>query len=92
MDSAVLHIAAALRKPTVAIFGGVDWAFRVRPDHPVVIIQARIDCCPCNKKEVCSGCFPCIDAAGPENVVNAIALAKKAKHSIVHRISSQYVG
>ena len=49
MDSAVLHIASAVGIPTVAIFGGVDFRFRIRKEKPVVVLQSKMDCCRCNK-------------------------------------------
>lgn len=87
-DSAVLHIAAALGIPTVAIFGGIDPAYRVRRDQPVVVVQADMECCPCNKDEQCDGQFPCIGAATVENVSEAVQLAKTTTGRIIHRVAN----
>jgi heptosyltransferase-2 len=76
MDSAVLHIAAAMRKPTVGIFGGVDYRFRVRQEQPVVAMQAKMACCPCNKRETCEGTYDCIRAMRPEDVLEAVGIAE----------------
>jgi len=75
MDSAILHIAAALLKPTVAIFGGVDARFRIRPDQPVVALQALMDCCPCNKREDCAERYDCIKTIKAGHVYQAAQLA-----------------
>jgi len=88
MDSAVLHIAAALAVPTVAVFGGVDPDYRVRQDQAVVVVQADMPCCPCNKDEQCDGQFPCIAAATVEDIRDAIELAKTATKRIIHRVSN----
>ncbi|MBN1764074.1 MAG: glycosyltransferase family 9 protein [Sedimentisphaerales bacterium] len=83
MDSAVLHIAAALNRPTVVIFGGVNPSFRVRGDQPVVAIQSEMECCPCNKHESCHGHFTCIHNPCPQDVAKAIPLAQKTHHRII---------
>ena len=86
MDSAVLHIAAAVGVPTVAIFGGVDPHYRVRENQSVVMMQADMPCCPCNKDEHCAGTFPCIAAAAAEQVGTAVELAKTATKRTVMRV------
>lgn len=86
MDSAVLHIATALGLPTVAVFGGVDPNYRVREDQSVVLMQADMPCCPCNKNEKCDGRFPCIGAASPEQVAKAIESARTATKRTVIRV------
>ncbi len=86
MDSAVLHIAAALGVPTVAIFGGVNPGFRVRQDQHVVAITAKMDCCPCNKDESCSGGYPCIHAVQPENVAETIKLARNINSRVIRQV------
>ena len=82
MDSAVLHIAAAMRKPTVAIFGGVDFRYRVRDDQPVVAMQASMPCCPCNKTETCADTYDCIKSIEPQDVLNAMAIAERCDRRV----------
>ena len=79
MDSAILHIAAALRLPTVAIFGGVDARFRIRPDQPVVVLQSILSCCPCNKREDCDEKYDCIQTIKADHVYQAGRLALNTK-------------
>jgi len=79
MDSAVLHLAAALGVPTIAIFGGINPSFRIRPEQRVIVLLAQMECCPCNKNETCAGGYPCIAAAHPEKVVKTIPLARQTK-------------
>lgn len=87
MDSAVLHIAAALGKPTVAIFGGIDPCFRVAAHQPVVILQAHMDCCPCNKIETCNGLFPCIAAPEPRDVLQAMEIARVTQCRVIRYLT-----
>lgn len=75
MDSAVLHIAAALKRPTVAIFGGVDARYRIRQVQPVVVLQSKMTCCPCNKHEDCDQRFDCILNIDPIHVRQAVNYA-----------------
>jgi len=89
MDSAILHIAAALGQPTVAIFGGINPGYRVRSDQPVVTLQSKMDCCPCNKNESCQEKFPCISAVQPQDVVQAVTLAHKIKQRHHFPVSPQ---
>jgi len=76
MDSAVLHIAASMRKPTVAIFGGIDIKYRIRDDQPVIVLQSNMICCPCNKKETCEGRYDCIKSIKPVHVFQAVRQAE----------------
>ncbi|KPK77890.1 MAG: hypothetical protein AMJ79_01685 [Phycisphaerae bacterium SM23_30] len=87
MDSAVLHIAAALKTPTVAIFGGVDPAYRIRPEQPVVVIQANVTCCPCNKQETCRQSYNCIRSAAPTDITQAVQLAKNVETLTIKQVN-----
>jgi len=80
MDSAVLHIAAAIKKPAVAIFGGVDYRYRLRNNQPVVVLQSQIPCCPCNKDETCKERYECIKTITAEDVKNAADYAMKTEN------------
>ena len=79
MDSAVLHIASAIKKPTVAIFGGVDAKYRILPNKPVVVLQSKMDCCPCNKAESCNDTYDCIKNINATHVLQAIDHSMHAK-------------
>ncbi len=83
MDSGVLHLAAALQIPTVAVFGGMNPQYRVRPDQNVVVLQTDLPCCPCSKNETCFDQFDCIQAATPQDLSNAIPLAQKTNQRIL---------
>ena len=82
MDSAVLHIAAGLGVPTVAIFGGINPDYRVRPEQKVVVVQAEMECCPCNKNEICEDRFDCIKAARTSDIAAALAIAKTTREKV----------
>jgi len=79
MDSAVLHIASSMKKAAVAIFGGVDFRYRIRDDQPVVVIQSKMACCPCNKAETCGNRYDCIKSIKPEHVLQAVSIASHTK-------------
>lgn len=72
MDSGALHMAVSLGLPTVALFGGVDPAHRVRPGQKVVVLQADRECAPCDKNETCHGEFPCLRQIRPGHVLEAL--------------------
>lgn len=82
MDSAVLHIAAALGIPTLAIFGGVDPKLRIRPQQKVLALSANMECVPCNKNEICKDRFDCLAAISAEQVAahldQAAAITERA--------------
>ena len=86
MDSGVLHLAAALQTPTVALFGGIDPKFRVRQNQHVVVLQSTLDCCPCNKNETCNGMYPCITGITAEEVIRAIDVAQATAHRVITRV------
>ena len=86
MDSGVLHIAAALQVPTVAVFGGMNPEYRVRPDQKVVVLQTNLPCCPCSKNETCFDRFDCIQAATPQDVSNAVPRARQTDQRILQKV------
>jgi len=57
-DSALLHLAAALDVPTVALFGSFDAALRVTPGARVTVLQGKADCAPCHWHESGGRQFP----------------------------------
>jgi glycosyl transferase family 9 (putative heptosyltransferase) len=86
MDSGVLHLGAAMGVPTISIFGGVNPRHRIAATQQVIALQARLDCCPCDKQETCDGAFDCIKAISPQMVLDAIKEHPRISERTVRRI------
>jgi len=69
-DSGPMHIAAALKVPTVALFGPTDYV-RWRPrSEKAVIVRLDMDCFPCNIRR-CKKGLECIKSLPVEDVLDA---------------------
>lgn len=73
VDSAAPHIAAAVGKPTVTIFGPGNWRGWTVVDHLHRIIAANLPCVPCSRK----GCedsekSQCLELLATETVVKEV--------------------
>ncbi|MBD3181413.1 lipopolysaccharide heptosyltransferase II [Candidatus Poribacteria bacterium] len=69
-DSGPMHIAAALRVPTVAIFGPTDY-IRWKPHNDkAVVVRLDTDCWPCSAHK-CNKDYECIKALSVEKVLDA---------------------
>lgn len=76
MDSGPMHMAAALGKPQVAIFGATHTKLGFGPQNPKsVVIESNIKCQPCSlhgSAKCPKGHFRCMKDISPKEVVNAI--------------------
>jgi len=71
VDTGLLHVGVALRKPTVGIFGPTE-AWRNHADRPhFTIVRRDLDCIPCRKNQMCQD-FNCITDVQPEEVIRAV--------------------
>lgn len=86
MDSGILHLGAALGVPTISIFGGVNPLYRIAATQPVTALQARLDCCPCNKQETCEGAFHCVKAISPRAVLDVVKEAATFGGRTIRRV------
>ncbi|MBI3018926.1 MAG: glycosyltransferase family 9 protein [Deltaproteobacteria bacterium] len=68
-DSAPLHIAAALGKPTLALFGPTDSQRHRPPNDKILILQEKVDCGPCYKS-TCSH-HSCMVRLTPNRAIEA---------------------
>ncbi len=66
-DSGLMHIAAALNVPTVAIFGSTDPVATGPRSENAVVVKSEVDCAPC-LKPVCPGDFRCMLDIGADRV------------------------
>lgn len=74
-DSGLMHIAAALRVPTVAVFGSTD-PVATGPRSPKArVVRCDTDCSPC-LKAVCPGDFRCMLDIGADQVWSHMEVLK----------------
>ena len=71
-DSGLMHIAAALGKPIVALFGSTSPEFTPPLTDKVKLLSTQIECRPCFKRECPYGHKRCLTEIKPEQAVAAI--------------------
>ena len=69
-DSGLMHVAAALGVPTIAIFGSTNPATTSPPGQNNIIIHKNVACSPCLKTD-CPADFQCMDLIGVDDVYEA---------------------
>ncbi|MCK5360279.1 MAG: lipopolysaccharide heptosyltransferase II [Gammaproteobacteria bacterium] len=80
-DSGLMHIAAALDKPLVAIYGSSDPGFTPPLSEKAEILRLSLSCSPCFKRQCPLGHLDCLTQLKPELASKAIAtLIKAEKH------------
>ena len=71
-DSGLMHVAAALDKPVIAIYGSSDPGFTPPLHAQAVIVDLNLDCSPCFNRECPLGHTHCLTEISPVSILAAI--------------------
>lgn len=71
-DSGLMHIAAALQRPLVAVYGSTSPEYTPPLAKQVIVVHTDIECRPCFKRECPLGHLKCLKELAPQQVINAI--------------------
>lgn len=74
-DSGLMHIAAAVNSPVIAIYGSSDPKFTPPLSSQSQIATLNLDCSPCFKRECPLGHLNCLNKLEPTQIINMMSVS-----------------
>ncbi|MDX1299412.1 MAG: lipopolysaccharide heptosyltransferase II [Pseudomonas sp.] len=71
-DSGLMHVAAALNRPLVAVYGSTSPAFTPPLAEQVEVVRLGLDCSPCFDRTCRFGHYNCLGQLKPRAVIEAL--------------------
>jgi heptosyltransferase-2 len=74
-DSGLMHVAAALDRPLIALYGSTSPVFTPPLAETAQILRLDLDCSPCFQRQCPLGHLDCLNKLSPDRVLAALAQA-----------------